>query len=270
MAMTPRPRRTALVTGASSGIGKAFAEELARAEHDLVLTARRVERLEALARELRARRGARVEVIAADLSDPGAPQALFDAIAARGLTIDVLTNNAGYGLGAGYRATTWPENQAFLQVMVTAVAHLTHLFVPGMVERGYGRILQVASLAGLIHGAPGSTLYAASKAFLVRFAESLALELEGTGVTVTAVCPGYTMSEFHDVAGTRERVSTAPRIAWMDAETVARQGVEAALRGQTVYVNGAFNRAVEAAMRLLPRTAARGIMRAQGRRFRRY
>jgi short-subunit dehydrogenase len=266
--MTSQSRRVALVTGASAGIGKAFAEQLAIQGHDLIITARRVDRLEALASELRTQRNARVEVIAADLSDPGAPQALFDAIAARGLAVDMLVNNAGYGLGAGYRTTTWRENADFIQVMISSVAHLTHLFVPGMVERGYGRIVHVASLAGLIHGAPGSTLYAASKAFLVRFAESLGLELEGTGVTVTAVCPGYTWSEFHDVAGTRSRVSGTPRLAWMDAETVARQGVEAALRGQTVYVNGAFNRAVEAAMRFLPRAAARGLMRGQAKRYR--
>lgn len=268
--MTSQPRRVALVTGASAGIGKAFAEQLAIQGHDLVITARRRERLDALAEQLRAQRNARVEVIPADLSDPAAPAALFEAIAARGLTVDVLVNNAGYGLGSGYRSTSWQQNADFLQVMITSVAHLTHLAVPGMVERGYGRIIHVASLAGLIHGAPGSTLYAASKAFLVRFAESLALELEGTGVAVTAVCPGYTLSEFHDVAGTRSRVSRLPGLAWMDAETVARQGIAAALRGQTVYVNGAFNRAVEAAMRFLPKAAARGIMRGQAKRYRNY
>jgi len=268
--MTLQSRRVALVTGASAGIGKAFAEQLAIQGHDLVITARRAERLESLARELRAEHDTRVEVIAADLSDPSASQTLFDAIHQRGMFIDVLVNNAGYGLGGGYRSTSWQQNAELLQVLVTAVAHLTHLCVPGMVERGYGRIVHVASLAGLIHGAPGNTIYAASKAFLVRFAESLALELEGTGVTVTAVCPGYTRSEFHDVAGTRNLVSKTPGFAWMDAETVARQGIDAALRGQTVYVNGVFNRAVEAAMRFLPKAAARGIMRGQAKRYRKY
>jgi len=268
--MALQPRRVALITGASAGIGRAFAEQLAIQEHDLVITARRQDRLEALATELRAQRNVRVEVIAADLSDPAAPEGLLAEVAARGLTIDVLVNSAGYGLGGGYRASTWRENADFLQVMITSVAHLTHLLAPGMVERGYGRIVHVASLAGLIHGAPGSTLYAASKAFLVRFAESLSLELEGTGVAVTAVCPGYTRSEFHDVAGTRSLVSSVPRIAWMDAETVARQGVAAALRGQTVYVNGALNRAIEAAMRYLPKAAARAIMRGQAKRYRKY
>jgi short-subunit dehydrogenase len=268
--MTSQPRRVALVTGASAGIGKAFADQLALTGHDLVLTARRQDRLEALASELRRQRNVHVEVIAADLSDPAAPEALLAAVTARGLHVDVLVNNAGYGLGEGYRSTTWQQNAEFLQVMITSVAHLTHLCVPGMVERGYGRIVHLASLAGLIHGAPGSTLYAASKAFLVRFAESLALELEGTGVSVTAVCPGYTVSEFHDVAGTRDRVSKLPGLAWMDAETVARQGVEAALRGQTVYVNGILNRAIEAAMRFMPKAAARGIMRGQAKRYRKY
>ncbi len=266
--MATSSRRTALITGASAGIGKAFAEELALKGHDLVITARREDRLIALQCELQKTRDVRVEVIAADLTDPAAPQRLFDTIHERGLAIDVLVNNAGYGLGHGYRSTTWQQNADFLQVMVTSVAHLTHLFVPGMVERGYGRIVHVASLAGLIHGSPGSTLYAASKAFLVRFAESLSLELESTGVAVTAVCPGYTFSEFHDVAGTRARVSKVPSIAWMDANTVARQGVKAALSGETVYVNGAFNRAVAATMRFLPEVAARRLMRSRAKQFR--
>jgi short-subunit dehydrogenase len=265
--VTENARHTALITGASAGIGRAFAQELAIRGHDLVITARRQERLLSLQHDL-GELGVRVESIAADLTDPVAPQRLFDAIAERNIRVDVLVNNAGYGLGEVFAKTTWPQNADFLQVMVTSVAQLTHLFVPGMIERRYGRVIHVASTAGLIHGAPSSTLYAASKAFLVRFAESLSLELEDTGVTVTAVCPGLTRSEFHDVAGTRARVQTAPSVAWMDATEVARQGVDAALAGKIVYVNGAFNRAVVAAMRALPHGLARKLMLRGAKRYR--
>jgi short-subunit dehydrogenase len=129
-------------------------------------------------------------------------------------------------------------------------------------------VIHVASLAGLLHGSPGSTLYAASKAFLVRFAESLALELEGTGVTATAVCPGFVYSEFHDVAGTRERVRTLPKAAWLQADEVARTGLDAASSGQAVYVNGALNRGLAQVFRHLPDAAGRALMRRHGKRFR--
>ncbi|MFI5305881.1 MAG: SDR family NAD(P)-dependent oxidoreductase [Polyangiales bacterium] len=266
--MSTTRRRTALVTGASAGIGKAFAHQLALLDYDLVLTARRGDRLADVRRELLAERDLRIEVITGDLADPKAPQALFDEIAARGIEIDVLVNNAGYGIATTYSETSWEQQAAFLQVMVTAVAHLTHLFLPGMVQRGWGRIINVASLAGLVYGAPGATLYAAAKSFLIKLTESLSLELAGTSVHATAVCPGFTFSEFHDVNGMRERVSKLPSAMWLDAESVARLGVDAAMRGRTLVVPGAVNAAIATTMKHLPTKLARGLVGRQARRFR--
>lgn len=264
-------RRTALITGASAGIGKAFAHQLALRDFDLVLSARRRDRLEDVAREITAGAGSRdthIEIVTADLAEPNAPQQIFDELSRRGIAIDVLVNNAGYGLPKKYMATTWKQQADLVQVLVTSVAHLTHLFLPGMIARDWGRVINVASLAGLMYGAPGNTLYAGAKSFLIKMSESLALELAGTGVKVTAVCPGFTFSEFHDVNGTRQRVSKMPSALWMDAETVARQGVEAALEGQVVMVTGAVNKLIASAAKYLPEPVARGIISRQAKNFR--
>ena len=260
--------RTALVTGASAGIGKAFAEHLASDGFDLVLTARRQQRLEELARALELKHGVRAQVIAADLADPAAPEQIAQALRARGLEIDVLINNAGFGIRTAFRDTPWTLHAQLIQVEVTAVAHLTHLCLPGMVERGYGRIVHVASLAGLLPGAPTSTLYAAAKSFLVKFSESLTAELKDTGVHVCAVCPGFTLSEFHDVMGTRRIVSKLPAAMWSSAEQVARAGIDAVMRGDVVYVPGPLNRALAVIAQHLPPRAARGLMRKSGGRYR--
>jgi len=260
--------RTALVTGASAGIGKAFAEHLASDGFDLVLTARRQQRLEELARALELKHGVRAQVIAADLADPAAPEQIAQALRARGLEIDVLINNAGFGIRTAFRDTPWTLHAQLIQVEVTAVAHLTHLCLPGMVERGYGRIVHVASLAGLLPGAPTSTLYAAAKSFLVKFSESLTAELRDTGVHVCAVCPGFTLSEFHDVMGTRRIVSKLPAAMWSSAEQVARAGIDAVMRGDVVYVPGPLNRALAVIAQHLPPRAARGLMRKSGGRYR--
>lgn len=260
--------QTALITGASAGIGRAFAEELAQRGYALVLTARRVERLEELAHSLASRWGVATDVLPEDLSDPAAPQRLFNALGERGLQVDMLVNNAGYGVPGTYAKTTWKQQADFIQVLVTSVAHLTHLLLPGMLERDRGNIVNVASLAGLLPGAPGNTLYGAAKAFCIKLSESLALELVGTGVKVTAVCPGFTLSEFHDVTGVRERVSKMPGFMWMDADRVAREGVEAALRGDVVWVNGPVNKLIASMIKVLPGAAAREVMRRRARDFR--
>lgn len=244
--------RTALVTGASAGIGTAFAAHLAARGYDLVLTARRANRLEAVAADLRARFGITVLVLPADLADPAAPAALCERLAAAGRHVDLLVNNAGYGVAGRYAATDWRVQRDFLQVLVTAVAELTHRLLPGMIERRWGRIVQVASLAALVPAAPGHTLYAASKAFLVKFAESLHGEVAADGVHVTAVCPGFTRSEFHDVTGTRDRVNRMPAWMWLDADAVAVDGYEAVMAGRPISVTGRVNRAIATAAKHLP------------------
>jgi short-subunit dehydrogenase len=262
-------RPTALITGASAGIGAAFARVFAEHDFDLALTARRADRLESIAREVRGRWGVNVHVVPGDLTDPAAPERLSDELGAAGIAIDALVNNAGYGLSGTYLDRTWREHDEFIRVMVTAVAELTHRFLGGMVERGYGRIINVASLAGLIPAPAGETLYGASKAFLIKFSESLALEVGPRGVHVTALCPGFTYSEFHEVSGTRDLVDHLPRWMWLDAETVARQGFDAVMAGRPVHVTGRANRAIALLVKHLPTSVVLLAMRQPGGKFRR-
>ena len=261
--------RTALITGASAGIGVALARVFAEHGFDLVLTARREDRLAALASELQSQFGVTATPIAADLADAGTPQQLYDAIAARGITVDALVNNAGYGVPRAFRKVSWETHATFMQVLVTAVLELTHRFEPGMTERGYGRILNVASLAGLVPGSAGHTLYGAAKSFLIKFSESLALEHGGDGVHVTALCPGFTHTEFHDVAGLRDLKKKLPSPLWMDADTVARLGYRAVMAGQPLCIPGAVNRVIASATRLVPESVALKVMKTQTKRIRR-
>jgi short-subunit dehydrogenase len=244
--------RTVLITGASAGIGQAFAEVFAGHGFDLVLVARREDRLRELARKLGEEHGVVSRVIPADLSDPAAPQKIHDELSADGVNVDALVNTAGYGIVPDYKDTRWEDQARFIQVMATAPAHLMHLFVPGMVERGYGRIINVSSLAALMPGMPGHTLYSGVKSFLVKTSQSLTMELKGTGVQVIAICPGFTYSEYHDVIRTRKSVSEYPKAMWMKADEVARQGYDAVMAGKTVYVNGLANQAVAWLMHILP------------------
>jgi len=246
-------KRTVLITGASAGIGQAFAEVFAAQAWDLVVTARRRDRLDALARALGERHGARVHVVTADLADRNAGEQIAASVARAGLRIDGLVNNAGYAVPAKYRSSTWQQQADFIQVMVTAVAELTHRFLPGMVERKYGRIVNIASVLGLLPGAStGHTLYGPAKAFVVRFSQALSTEVYKHGVHVTAVCPGFTHSEFHDVSNTRDQVKGYPRPMWMDAATVARQGYDASMRGDIVYVNGWLNWGITSVAKVIP------------------
>lgn len=256
----------ALVTGASSGIGAALAREYARRGRPLVLTARRRDKLDALADELS--KQVRCEVITADLADADAPAKLYEQTARRGLAIDVLVNNAGYGLPGSYTSQPWSEHARFLQVMVTAVCELSHLFLPEMQKAGHGAILNVASLAGHVPGSAGHTLYAASKAFMIKFSQSLALENAEQGVLVSALCPGFTLSEFHDVTGTREQVSKMPRWMWMDAASVARDGIDALERGEVVHVSGRANRAIKRLTQLMPDRWALRLVQKRSKDFR--
>jgi len=186
----------------------------------------------------------------------------------RGLSISHLVNNAGYGVPGRYLSTSWEAHADFLQVMVTAVAELTWRFLPAMEAAGHGRILNVASLAGLAPASAGHTLYGAAKSFAIRFSESLAQETRARGVHVTALCPGFTFSEFHDANGMRERVSQLPKWLWLDAPTVARMGVDAVERGDLRLVTGRANRLIAALAKYLPDPAARALVAGRSRHFR--
>jgi uncharacterized protein len=265
-------RRLGLITGASAGIGAEFARQYAALGWDLVLTARRQDRLEALAEELRTKTEVGVTVIAENLADPAAPARLLAAIASRGLSVDALVNNAGYGLPGAFLTTTWADQAAFLQVLYTAPVELTHRLLPGMAERRFGRIINVASLAGYAPGSAGHTLYASVKAGLIKFSESIEAECASLGHTdihCTALCPGFTYSEFHDVNGTREATKQMPKWLWMDAAPVVAAGIEAVNRGQPVVVPGGVNKALATLTRVLPESMGRAMVRGQSSRFRR-
>jgi short-subunit dehydrogenase len=262
------PRRIALVTGASAGIGEAFAEVFAAQGFDLAITARREAKLRAVQARLREKYGVRVEVLVEDLEDPAAPARLCAELERRGLKIDVLVNNAGYGVPGSYVASGWDVHQRFLQIMVIAVAELTHRLLPAMIERRYGRIINVASLAGLVPAPAGHTLYAAVKAFLIKFSESLGHEVRRHDVHVTAVCPGFTFSEFHDVMGTRDRMKNIPGFMWSSSAEVAKQGYDAVMAGKSVVVTGRVNAAIATLVRILPQRLVIGAGRRMGRQYR--
>lgn len=260
--------RTALVTGASSGIGKAFAELLAKNGFALVLTARRADRLDALAAELTRKHGVAAQTIVADLADPAASEQIARELASRGVTVDVLVNNAGYGVPGSYVNVPWADHQRFLQVMVTAVLDLTYRLLPGMIERGWGRIINIASVAGMVPAPAGHTLYGASKAFLIRASEALAAENGPKGVNVTAVCPGFTWSEFHDVLGTRDKMNGMPGFLWLKADDVAMDGYRAVMNGRSVVVNGRIYQFLVWLNGALPRGVSRWVSSLAGRRYR--
>jgi len=265
--MTPA-RPFSLITGASSGIGAEFARQLAALGHDLVLTARRVERLESLADELRAQHGAQITVLPHDLADPAAVQWLCDALDQRGLQVDWLINNAGYGVPGTFDTSDWPTHAAFLRVLLTAPTELTWRLLRGMQQRGHGRIINVASLAGHVPAPAGHTLYAASKAYLIKFSQALALENQSRGIHVCALCPGFTWSEFHDVTGTRGKMDKLPGYMWLSAAEVVRQGIAAVERGDAVYTPGRVNRFIKTMLQLMPDRLALRLSARQGRRYR--
>jgi uncharacterized protein len=260
--------KTALVTGASSGIGKAFAELLAQKGYAVVLTARRADRLEALAAELREKYKIATHTIVADLAQPQASEQIATELASRDLVIDLLVNNAGYGVPGSYVNVEWTEHERFMHVMVTAVLDLTHRLLPGMIDRGWGRIINIASVAGLVPAPAGHTLYGASKAFVVRFSEALSAENAPKGVHCTAVCPGFTLSEFHDVTGTRDRMNKMPGWLWLNADDVAREGYEAVMKGHSVVVNGRVYQLLVWLTGAMPRGLSRWVAGLAGRRYR--
>jgi short-subunit dehydrogenase len=266
---TTDPSPWALVTGASAGIGAEFCRQLAADGYHLVMTARRADRLHSLASELKETHGTASLVIPADLSDPRAGKDIAKRLAQKEIPVEFLVNNAGYGVPGRYTGPDWKTHADFLQVLVTAVCDLTWRLLPSMQEHGKGYIVNVASVAGLVPGSEGHTLYGASKSFLIRFSESLALENRGTGVNVSALCPGFTYSEFHDVTGTREMVSKMPGYMWKSAEEVVRFGIESVKRDPPIViaVPGFANRLIVAMARHAP-WLARRMTQQLSRKFR--
>jgi short-subunit dehydrogenase len=247
---------TALITGASSGIGAELAKLCAAEGYDVILVARRGGRLEELAASLARAHGIRARALPADLADRAAPQTIFDQT--RGDTIEILINNAGFGLRGPFVETPWEMEARMIQVNVTALVHLTKLFLPEMLRRRSGRILNVASTAAFLPG-PFMAVYYASKAFVLSFSEAIANEVRGTGVTVTVLSPGPTQTEFIAAAGMQE--TNLFRSSAMDSAAVAREGYRAMMAGKASVIAGARNRWMIRGARLAPRTMLANIAR---------
>lgn len=250
--------RTALVTGASGGIGRELATLLARDGHDLVVVARSEEDLVDLGTQLQADHDVTVTVVVKDLADPDSPAEIQSALADRGIEVDVLVNNAGFGTYGRFLDTDLDTERDELQVNVVAVTELTKRFLPGMVERGEGRVLNVASVAAFQPG-PLMAVYYASKAYVLSFSEALASELNGTGVTVTALCPGPTDTGFQSRA--EMRASKLVQGNLQDPTEVARAGIRGMQAGEAVVVPGLQNKLLTVAVRLLPRRVVRSMVK---------
>jgi short-subunit dehydrogenase len=246
--------RTALVTGASSGLGVDFAHDLARRGANLILVARREERLREVAGELKQRHGADATVISMDLGVEDAGQALYDAVQDRGLAVDVLVNNAGFGAHGSFLDIEWEREKAMLTLDILTPVHLCKLFAPDMRARGRGWILNVASI-GAYQPSPTYASYSAAKSYVLYFTEALNYELKDTGVSATALSPGITRTEFLEVAG--QEPSTYQKLTMMESEEVTRIGLAAMLKGTPSVVPGWANKLTAfTAQRLLPRRLA--------------
>ena len=250
---------TALVTGASSGIGLELAALLARDRRDLVLVARNRERLEAIARGLSEEYGVRALVVAADLSEPDTPPRIAADLRGRGIAVDVLVNDAGFGAHGLFASLPLAGQLEMIQVNVAALTNLTGLFLPAMLERRSGRILNVASTAAFQPG-PLMAVYYATKAYVLSFSEALASETSGSGVTVTALCPGPVSTEFQKRAAT-EKTTLVTSPLTIPVRDVAEAGYRGMLRGSPVVVPGLGNKAVVQALRVSPRRLVTAISR---------
>jgi len=258
--MNNKDKKTALITGASSGIGLAFAKEFARHGFNLVLVARREEKLKAIGAELERIHGVGVVSFAVDLSHADAVETITRLLAEEEIRIDALVNDAGFGINQGFPDADWPEHARSLEVMLTGYTRLCYSLAGPMREQSYGRIVNVASLAAFLPPSAGS-LYSAIKSYIVHLSVALDLELRPFGVYCTAVCPGFTTSEFHDVMNVRKTVDKFPGLLWMTAEKVAHQGYDAVMKGKPVIINGWLNKLIAIAAGLIPRTLLYRILR---------
>jgi hypothetical protein len=261
---TTQGRKTALITGASGGIGYEFARIFAREGYNLVLVARTESKLAQIKGDLEKKHGISVKVLAKDLAEPSAPQEIFSELQGESISVDALINNAGFTVYGPFAETSLQKELELLQVNMVALTHLTKLFLPGMIEKGWGKVLNVASTAAFQPG-PLMACYYASKAYVLFFSEALAVELEGTGITVTALCPGPTETGFQKRGNMEDSKLVAGRKI-MDARTVAKAGYRALMKGQPVVIPGLSNLVIAEAVRFMPRRlVARIVGRAQER-----
>ncbi len=268
MTTKPSPEKlTVLVTGASSGIGEALARCFAAGGHRLVLVARNADKLKALAQALQAQHGVAVEVLPADLTQASAAAALAARLKRRRRSVDVLINNAGVLEQGTFAAIPAAQHQALIDLNVSGLTAMLAAFLPPMIARGSGRVMNVASIAAF-QPVPGLATYAATKAYVLSLSESLAEELRGSGVTVTALCPGITATAMLDRATEdNARLARLPGVLVADVEAVAAEGCRACLAGEVIAVPGAVNQAAALATRATPRWLVRRIAGAVGRKW---
>lgn len=259
MASNQKQKTTALVTGGSTGIGLDLAREFASHGHDLVIVARNADRLDQAAGAIEGKFGVKVTAIPQDLSVDEASQRLYDTVVSEGIQIDFLVNNAGFGLAGEFADTDLNRELDMIQLNVAAVVHMTKLFMPAMIRRKKGRIMNVASTAAFQPG-PLMSVYYASKAFVLSFSEAIAEELHDSGVTMTCLCPGPTETEFAEIAGTgNTRLFT--HMSVKSSEDVARFGYKAMMRGERVAIPGMGNKLFVQAERAAPRRLVTRIVR---------
>jgi short-subunit dehydrogenase len=259
-------RQTALITGASGGIGLELARLFAAGGYDLVLVARSADRLEEIAGELRSRHGITARVLAKDLAVPGSPEEVFQELEAAGVVVDVLVNNAGFATYGPFAEIDLGRELEELQLNVVTLTHLTKRLLPGMLARRRGGVLNLASTAGFQPG-PLMAVYYASKAYVISFSEALAEELSGTGVTVSALCPGPTATGFQRRAGLEGSKLFSGAVQVADAAAVARAGYEGFLAGKRIVIPGLLNKVGVQSIRLSPRSlATKVVKRMQERR----
>jgi short-subunit dehydrogenase len=268
MAASPTPDRPlALVTGASAGLGEAFARAYAARGFDLALVARRADRLEALAGELSAAHGIEAFAVPADLAAWEAHVAVLDAVHARGRHIDVLVNNAGFGVPQSFAGVPWSRQRDFLMTLVVSACGLAHGVIPPMVARGRGAIINVASLAAFSPGVAGNSLYPGAKHLMVTFSQSLDAEYRAAGLRVTAVCPGFTKTEFASAAGIQSIMDAQPRALWQSAGEVVEATLRANEQGRVVVVPGWHNKLAAVLMKTLPEPLVRAIIAAGSAKY---
>ena len=251
--------KTALITGASGGIGYELAKLFAKDHYNLVLVARGAPKLAQFADELQRQFGVSAKAVPLDLTATPAPQFLFDQLQREGVSVDILVNNAGYGRLGEFAKISLEDNLGQIQLNVTALTHLTRVFVAPMIERGFGKILNVASTAGFQPG-PMMAVYYATKSYVISFSEALANELKDSGVTVTCLCPGVTDTGFQGRAGT-ENTALFRKLRPMDAKTVARDGYRGLMVGKTLVISGLRNWLLAESLRVSPRKLVTAVSR---------
>jgi short-subunit dehydrogenase len=251
-------RQIALITGASSGIGLDLAQLMAP-DFDLIITARNQSELEKIARELEATHGKHVHVVPGDLARPDAPQQIFAEIERRGLLVDILINNAGFGAYGLFVESNPQNDMGMIQLNIAALTSLTKLALPSMLERKSGKIMNVASTAGFQPG-PLMAVYYATKAYVIMFSEAIANELQGSGITVTCLCPGATRTKFAQRADMEN--SRLFKLGAMRSIDVARTGYEGMMRGKTMVIPGLFNKVLAQSIRFSPRKLVTAISKS--------